>query len=1003
MKNGPKGIALLVLALGVVTAFAISFLNDGDDSTRVGSARAESMEAAPPDPAVAAPASAAAAASPAAERAAESGSGAPGPAETTPRHPTADHLSGVVVDANGRPVAGAAVSFGPPEGLFFNRRAPRGGIVTSRSGAIPPPDPVRTRSGADGSFRMTQVPRVENLGLRVDHPDFVIYTRNDLIVPSGGMDLGRIALTAGGTVSGEVFGPDGAKLAGAEVSLRDPPDDEAPIRIFGFDFSGRGGRRATTDADGRFRLAGMPAGRALVAATAEGLCEATSPAVEVVALQEVGGIVLRLERGHTLSGIVRDGGGRPLAGAAVNAATGDAFRRMAAFVRGRPDAVTGDDGCFTLAGLEPGVYEVTASADGYAPKSVAGVDSAARAPLEITLGESARIAGTVRIKGSGELARAVQVQLVPYWGENVPAPALDAPDAKNEATADGAFLIADVDPGQYRVAARGEGTTRAFSAPITVEEGRSLENLEIEVERGAVLAGRVVDAATGAPIEDAEIACFTQVAAPSGPLDRIAATPGRRISVTSRIGGIGRLGFDPDRHNVGRTRTDAEGRFQVPHLSAGIYVIDAGHADYATARSEPIEVAAADTREAADVALGRGGAVEGIVVGIDGMPRASDRIDVESRSVPGVTRSAVADARGWYRIEHVPAGEAIARRIESDDPVRTPRMVFRAVVIDGQNEPQPGKRIVVEEGETLRVDFSQMEKPYVEGLVTCADGPVAGALVSAMPDQNNGMPMLFGAHKEATTGADGRFRLADLDPGSWRVSVRHPQGLVPTTASVLLEEGRPARQDYFLEGGVVEGTVTALAGRARLEGATVALDRVRAESGASTYMQSEVMIAFATGGRRGGAMQQLRFGNDPGARVSTDRDGRFRVPWVPAGKYRVSVTRPGYVETRSEEIEIAPNGHVDHVDVAMPSAATLLVHMRSKADGSILSGSPVQLEHESGESRFGTTDAEGIARFESLQPGAWTATGRRSWSDSDGRKSTVTCEAERVAEITIDV
>ena len=84
-------------------------------------------------------------------------------------------------------------------------------------------------------------------------------------------------------------------------------------------------------------------------------------------------------------------------------------------------------------------------------------------------------------------------------------------------------------------------------------------------------------------------------------------------------------------------------------------------------------------------------------------------------------------------------------------------------------------------------------------------------------------------------------------------------------------------------------------------------------------------------------------------------------------------------------------------------AAKLVVHLRSKATGEVLSSCPVQLESDDHDSQFGMTDAEGIARFDSLKPGGWKATGKRSWNDSEGQESSVTCEAELTAEITIDL
>src|SRR5262249_12731435 len=151
-----------------------------------------------------------------------------------------------------------------------------GRIFMNTKSAEPLPDPVRTRTAADGVFRMTQVPRQEGFLLRVDHPDYVLYTHDELIVPSVGLEVGRITLQPGASASGIVFGPGGAKLAGAEVSLRDPPDENPKFNFLAFGSNARGGRKTTSDAEGRFHLGGLPSGKAIIVADTDDLVEATT-------------------------------------------------------------------------------------------------------------------------------------------------------------------------------------------------------------------------------------------------------------------------------------------------------------------------------------------------------------------------------------------------------------------------------------------------------------------------------------------------------------------------------------------------------------------------------------------------------------------------------------------------------------------------------------------------------------------------------------------------------
>jgi hypothetical protein len=171
----------------------------------------------------------------------------------------------------------------------------------------------------------------------------------------------------------------------------------------------------------------------------------------------------------------------------------------------------------------------------------------------------------------------------------------------------------------------------------------------------------------------------------------------------------------------------------------------------------------------------------------------------------------------------------------------------------------------------------------------------------------------------------------------------------------------------------------------------------------------EMAISFAPGRATRG--RTMRFGGgDPGARVTTARDGSFRIPWVPAGKYKVNVSHDGHLAASCEPFDVAANGHVDGVKVELPPAARLKVHVRSKQTGQPVEGSVLQLTMGPDEGRdFGYTDGDGIATFESLKPGTWSIQPRDGFRGRGGDDSaaapptTVTCEAGQLAEITIDV
>src|SRR5262249_33972630 len=152
-------------------------------------------------------------------------------------------------------------------------------------------------------------------------------------------------------------------------------------------------------------------------------------------------------------------------------------------------------------------------------------------------------------------------------------------------------------------------------------------------------------------------------------------------------------------------------------------------------------------------------------------------------------------------------------------------------------------------------------------------------------------------------------------------------------------------------------------------GATVTIEKVQDDAAGQTQATSvftSVAFTVAGGGRgRRGGMQTYSFGGDPGrSQVMTDVDGHFRVPWVPAGKWKVSATHPGYLPTQAEAVELAANAKVDGVRIELAPAARLVVHMKSKGTGLPIANAPVDLSTEEGGHDFRVTDDDGAATFE---------------------------------------
>jgi hypothetical protein len=274
-------------------------------------------------------------------------------------------VEGTLVDVSGAPVAGVEVEVSTVD-------VGRSARATTRDDGT-----FHVEGLADGEHAI--LARLENDTLR--GADGVAALRGSVMTVKG--TTARVKLVAermSGEVHGRVVDGAGAPLEGVLVDAHrvEATEGEESVLVRGPVRA----KRATTDADGRFRLAGLPTGVFDVRASRPGGFDVVAPRVASGAE-----VTLKLGAGGVLRGRVSLGSGAPLRRFRVQlyAGTGE-FARSASI-----DAI---DGAFALEDLHDGAYRVEIEAAEGAARAEVAIASGA-GDVALVLHELATVRGRV--------------------------------------------------------------------------------------------------------------------------------------------------------------------------------------------------------------------------------------------------------------------------------------------------------------------------------------------------------------------------------------------------------------------------------------------------------------------------------------------------------------------------------------------------------------------------------------------------------------------------------
>ena len=507
-------------------------------------------------------------------------------------------VTGIVVNTNGDAVRGARV--------MVKKSQPNTNVEQTIGNDL---------TDAEGRFSLPAVESGDDLWLRVKKSEYLEATTERFSVTSGQpIEVAQIVLQLGGSVSGKVVGADGKGIPGCQVTVSREGETE---------IQRSGNPSSHTNAQGEFVIQGLASGTIDLIAKASHFMEKSVTGVEVLEGQLKRGIVIQLEKGNSVGGIVRDGNGEPVRSA--NVIVRD-LAQGAKELRGS----TGDDGAFSIDGIlsaESVVLEVSHENYGAYSNENAPVGGTA---IEIVLRELGKIRGSV-IDPDGKPVESFTVQ--PTRPEARTQQKKLKPETYNPK--DGAFEYAGVPAGTYTVNIRALQFTVASVPNVKVAEGEVVDLGEIVLELGGTVNGRVIDSQTSQGIEGVRV----QVV--QGTSRFVRADPGTDSGSPTTSSPIQVTGSD--------------GSFTFTGLKSGNLALRFSHEVYVGHRIDDVNPDVPEKSRDLQIVLDKGGEISGMVIDKEGQPRAGMPVYLIG-SDAGSNQTMQTDEEGRFHFGSIPTG-----------------------------------------------------------------------------------------------------------------------------------------------------------------------------------------------------------------------------------------------------------------------------------------------------------------------------------------------------------
>lgn len=628
---------------------------------------------------------------------------------------------------------------------------------------------------------------------------------------------------------------------------------------------------------------------------------------------------------------------------------------------GSEPAVTAPDGSFTLTDLSPGQVSLMVSKLQEGIREERRVTAPAR-DVAIELPGGGRISGRVIDKSTRAPITSFRAGM--SNDRSGGGMVLRMPAAMQQFRSDaGQFTLENVPTRASELIVEAPGYVRRRMGGLTIEEGKPISDLEVEMESGTSINGKVVSS-EGTPLAGVIVGLATDDSGPVGlPRDAsssattdgageftlAAVAPGEQTIVFQKFG------FQTERKSVrvsGREQrvdarlskgrdivgvvvseggapiaganvsartsvqdamprsavTDPNGEFRFSGLTPGRYRFTASKPGLSSGELKDFDI---ESSTPLRIVIEAGGTISGRITGLNETDLAMARVTFSNGQR---SASAVPDSNGNFRIENAPTG--------------TVRV--RAEVVGAMTgfRSSPSKTVEVSAGGEANVEIRFDGGATVSGRVTRDGRAVANGSISFMPTGGR-------ADSAASTRIDdrGAYSLSGLTDGTYTVRVIDLDRLAPHTRSY--EVRGSSTFDIDIRSGGLRGRVVDASTSAPIADVSISIREITdRDSG-------------PFGGRN----------------VASDAAGTFRVDSISSGRYELRAQKTGYgqqtIETTIQE------GSAGEVEFKLQPNDGIALRIVDGRDNRVLAGFVMATDSQGRRAFDGTTrsDASGIFRI----------------------------------------